>query len=181
MNHYLWPLEFKKIYDAAVERYRAGTRDPGRLFLPIDQQFLDGIGATTQEMFDFVDDFCRFGEPPFETVLLITSARRDYFLTVQKGKRSGKLIDMDKLPGKREAINGIEWLPRIIQKARAKLAGEMPSELMYCCGGDRAFLEASNIAPADFLRMVWAAKEDDAKIVQYVEEHRAAAEQGQKL
>ncbi|MGV3772157.1 MAG: DUF5069 domain-containing protein [Verrucomicrobiales bacterium] len=176
MNHYHWPLEFKKVYEAAIDRYRAGTRDPGRLFLPIEQQFLDSIGATTQEIFDFVDDYCRYGEPAFETVLLITSARRDYFLTVQKGKRTGKMIDMDSLPSKREAVNGIEWLPRIIVKARAKLRGEMPLELMYGCGGDRPFLESMNIEPADFLRMVWAAEDDDQKIIKYVEENRAAAQ-----
>ena len=39
---------------------------------------------------------------------------------------------------------------------------------MYCCGGDRAFLKKVNIHPADFLRYVWAAHDDDQKIVGYV-------------
>ena len=34
-------------------------------------------------------------------------------------------------------IDGIAWLPRILVKARLKLRGEMPADLMYGCGGDR--------------------------------------------
>lgn len=173
MNHYTWPLEFRKIWNSAVERHKSGTRDPGRIFLPVEQEFLDSIGATTQEIFDFVDDFCRFGEPEFETVLLITAARRDFFLTVQKGTKSGKQIDMEWLPAKTAAIEGIEWLPRIIEKARAKLRGEMPPDLMFGCGGDRPFLKSVNVEPADFLRVVWAARDDSEKIVDYVKTHRA--------
>jgi hypothetical protein len=57
----------------------------------------------------------------------------------------------------------------LIVKARAKLRGEMPTELMYGCGGDRAFLRKTGIHPADFLRVTWAAGEDDRKIVAYVQ------------
>ena len=65
---------------------------------------------------------------------------------------------------------GFAWLPRQIVKARAKLRGEMPAELMYCCGGDRAFFKKVNIDPSDFLRVVWAAREDDHKIIEYVKQ-----------
>ena len=104
----------------------------------------------------------------FETVLLITAVRRDYFLTVQQRRPSAQRIDMEALPAKSAMLEGFKWLPRIIEKARAKLRGEMPPELMYCCGGDRAFLRDYGIHPADFLREVWAAKEDTKRIVDFV-------------
>ncbi len=172
MNHYTWPVEFKKIFKAAMERHKEGTRDPGRMFLPVEQDFLECIGATTQEIFDFVDDHCRYGEPDFEMVLLVTAARRDYFLTEQKGVRSTSQISMDTLPSKQAELDGIEWLPRIIEKARAKLRGEMPADLMYGCGGDRPFLKSVNVAPADFLRVVWAARDNTQKIIDYVKAHQ---------
>ena len=65
-------------------------------------------------------------------------------------------------------MDGIAWLPRLIVKARAKLRGEMPPELMYGCGGDRPFLRGVNIHLADFLRVVWAAGEDDRRVVEHV-------------
>ena len=95
------------------------------------------------------------------------------FLVVQNGKPSKETIDMDSLPEREAELGGIEWLPRIIAKARAKLPGEMPQELMYCCGGDRAFLREHGIHPADFLREVWAAGEDDQRILKYVKKYAA--------
>jgi hypothetical protein len=44
---------------------------------------------------------------------------------------------------------------------------------MYSCGGDRKFLRSHDIHPADFLRAVWAAGDDDSKAAAYV--RRAAA------
>ena len=46
----------------------------------------------------------------------------------------------------------------------------MPDELMYGCGGDRAFLKKVQIHPADFLRTVWSARDDDHKIIAYVQQ-----------
>ena len=54
---------------------------------------------------------------------------------------TGHTVDMEQLPAKAAQVDGIAWLPRIIAKARAKLRGEMPPDLMYDCGGDRDFLE----------------------------------------
>jgi hypothetical protein len=45
---------------------------------------------------------------------------------------------------------------------------------MYSCGGDRAFLKKVDIHPADFLREVWAARDDDRKIIEYVTKQAAA-------
>jgi hypothetical protein len=143
------------------------------MFGKSEREFLASIGATTQEIFDFVEDTFLGGEPGVETALLVTAVRRDYFLYIQKGVPSGNLIDMDRLPAKGAELEGIEWLPRIIEKAKAKLRGEMPPELMYDCGGDRAFLREHNIAPADFLREVWAAGDDTKRILEFV--RRSAA------
>jgi hypothetical protein len=128
------------------------------MFTEAEVRDLAAIGCTAQELFDFVDDFCNGGEPPFETVLLITAVRRDFFLTEQQGKPSGRVIDMDRLPPKQEAVDGIEWLPRIIAKARAKLRGEMPPDLMYGCGGDRPFAK----------RMKFDLPDDDRAIIDWV-------------
>ena len=66
------------------------------------------------------------------------------------------------------STRGIRWLPRIIQKARAKLRGEMPPELMYGCGGDRPFLEGVHFGLAEFLRLVWESGDDTRRVVDEV-------------
>ena len=63
----------------------------------------------------------------------------------------------------------MRYLPRILKKARHKLRGELDPDIMFGCGGDRNFLSShGDIHPADFLRNVWAAGDDDAKIVAYL-------------
>ena len=175
MDNYRWPQTFRELFNDGLHAYRAGRRDAATMFEAGQQEFLVGIGASAAEIFDFVEDNFQGGDPSFETTLLITAARRDYFLTVQQGRRSTQFIDLEALPKKSAALDGIQWLPRIIEKARAKLRGEMPPELMYGCGGDRAFLREHGIHPADFLRGVWAAGDDIKRIVNFV---RASAEQG---
>ena len=72
------------------------------------------------------------------------------------------------MPAKADAIKGIAWLPRLIPKAKAKLRGELPSSLMYCCGGDRRFFSEHDIHPAEFLSLVWRNENNDAAIVDWV-------------
>lgn len=165
---YHWAKSFKVIYDKAVTAFQAGERSPGQLFDAPDQCFLASIGCTAQELYDFVEDGVKWGEPNFETCLLITAVRRDYFLVVQEGKWTGRITPSSTLPAKKAAVEGIEWLPRIIEKARIKLRGEMDPDLMFDCGGDRHFLAKFDIHPADFLRHVWAAEDDTQKIIDYL-------------
>ena len=40
-------------------------------------------------------------------------------------------MSMDEFPAKSDEAEGIAWLPRLITKARAKLAGSLPADLMY--------------------------------------------------
>jgi hypothetical protein len=168
MSNYNWNQEFATLYDKAVTAYRNGTRGAASFFDAGELGFLASIGHTAQELYDFAEDAVNHGEPDFGTALTVAAARRDYFLHVQKGKASGKVAATSTLKAKTDAVDGIEWLPRIIQKARIKLAGEMDQDLMFGCGGDRAFLKKFDIHPADFLRYVWAAKDDDRKIIDWV-------------
>ena len=165
MNNFDWAAQFKIIYNRALQTYPSGNQRPGTLFSPDDLEFLKSIGCNAQELFDFVEDGCTDGEPSYETALLVTAVRRDYFNVIQKKQPSGKVISMETLPPKNAPLEGIAWLPRIIAKAEAKLRGEMPPELMYGCGGDRAFLRNANFHPADFLRLVWAADGNHQKIL----------------
>ena len=173
MNHYDWPVEFRKVYLEGQKRYGAGERKPEKLFNKSELEFLNFIGCAAQEMYDFIDDLARYGEPEFETVLLVQSVRRDYLFVEQKGVHSKKQISMDDLPAKTDEADGIAWLPRLIEKARAKLRGEMPADLMYGCGGDRPFLREMNVELSEFLRLVWAAGEDDRKVIDFVKKRRA--------
>ena len=173
MNEYDWPIRFREVCDAATERYQKGERTPQRLFSKSELEFLASIGCTAQELFDFIDDLAGHGEPEYETILLITAARREYFRLVQNGVRSTKQIEMDDLPAKTDEVDGIAWLPRIIEKARAKLRGEMPPDLMYGCGGDRPFLRNVNVEPAEFLRLVWLCGDDNQRIIEHVKNRRA--------
>lgn len=173
MDNYNWPKHFRELFEDGMDAYRAGKQQAGLMFDKEQVDLLKKIGATPQEIFDFVEDTVLGGEPGFETALLITEVRREYFLGVQKGKHSQNVIDMDKLPPKSAQLAGIEWLPRIIEKAHAKLRGEMPPDLMYGCGGDRAFLREHGIHAADFLREVWAAGQDTARILEFVRQSAA--------
>ena len=173
MSEYDWPIEFRKVYDAGTKRYEQGERTPTKLFSKHELEFLASIGCSAQELFDFIDDLARYGEPAYETVLLTTGVRRDYFRLVQNGLSTGKQIDMDKLPAKKDTVDGIEWLPRLIEKARAKLRGEMPADLMYGCGGDRPFLRDMNVELAEFLQLVWMSGNDNRRIIDYVKQRRA--------
>lgn len=168
MSNYDWARTLESAWKKAVELYQAGQRGSGTFFNQEEQAFLDSIGMTAQELYDFAEDYVRGGDPDFATCLLVTAARRDYFLTMQHGKRTGKTVPMDILPAKTDKLEGIEWLPRIIEKARIKLRGEMEPDLMYGCGGDRKFFQEHGIHPADFLRVVWAAKDDTSHVVKYV-------------
>jgi len=102
--------------------------------------------------------------------------RRAYFLEVQDGKKTGKIVTPEELPSRSAEAAGIVWLPRIMVKARAKLRGELHPEIMYGCGGDRAFLKSCDIHPAEFLRHAWLHENDDAAFVRWVaSRHRQAA------
>ncbi len=163
-----WQHRFQKIYEDGVAAWKAGRKTPAGMFDPDAVALLSGIGCTAQELFDFVDDSQRYGEPDFATTLAVTAIRRDYFLMVMKGKPTGRTVSMGDLPAKTAAVDGIAWLPRLIVKARVKLRGEMPADLMYGCGGDRPFLHEMKMDLPGFLKLVWDCGDDDRRIIETV-------------
>lgn len=164
-----WNDYFLALFDSCCATYRSGTRALDRFYSGEDLAYLATIGHQPREFFDFVEDFCDDGQPTASTALLVAAVRRDYFLTVQRGVTSTKVLSRDELPTFGDELDGIGYLPRILAKARAKLRGELDPDIMFCCGGDRKFLRTHGaLEPADFLRHVWAAGEDDHKLAAWV-------------
>lgn len=171
---YSWDSTFSALFDRCLTRYRSGDTDYSGYYSADDLAFLDSIGYQPREFFDFVEDLAEIGEPSLTTAVMIASVRRDYLAEIMHGAKSDQVLDPATLPAKTNEVDGFVWLPRILVKARAKLRGELDPNTMYCCGGDRAFLMRHDIAPADFLRAVWAAGDDDAKVIDYMKRHSKA-------
>ena len=167
---YTWAAQFGEVFVNCCDEYDDGNKDHTAWFDEEDEAFLKSIGCKPRELFDFVEDCCNAEgeEPTPETALLVAAVRRDYFLIEQKSVESTKVTPASELPAKTAETEGIVWLPRIIAKAEAKLRGEMDPDTMFGCGGDRAFLSQYHLHPADFLRVVWAAKGDKARVLGFV-------------
>jgi len=168
VNHYTHQQTLKAFWKGAVTKYEGGSREPDSYFNNSDLSELASVGLNTMDVYDYVEDFVTRGEPDFETFLMVSEARRDYFLTVQEGQPSAKTLDSNTLPPKDDEVAEIVWLPRIMLKAIAKLRGELPPETMYGCGGDRNFFKENNIHPAEFLRAAWAYEDDTSKFIDWV-------------
>lgn len=157
------------LFARCVEKEVAGGFDYENGYSAEDLSFLESIGYKKREFYDFVEDEVDGGDPSKYTALVVAAVRRDYFIVEQGGKLSDKVVCADDVPSKQSELEGIIYLPRILAKARAKLRGELDPDLMFSCGGDRRFLrENGGLNPADFLRRVWAAGDDDMKIVDWV-------------
>lgn len=164
-----WNDCFLTLFDSCCATYHSGAREMDRFFSGEDLAYLATIGYQPREFFDFVEDFCDDGVPSASTALLVAAVRRDYFLTIQKGVTSSKVLARDELPTFGDELDGIGYLPRVLAKARAKLRGELDPDIMFCCGGDRKFLRThGGIPPADFLRHVWAVGDNDHKLAAWV-------------
>jgi hypothetical protein len=169
MKHYDFAAKFHALYNQAVARYAGGHRGADTMFTADEVSFLRANGITAQHLYDYAEDHNNYnGEPGADIALGIESVRRDYFLNVQHGHPSTTVLAESSLPAKTESVRGIEWLPRIIPKARAKLHGELPASLMYCCGGDRKFLKQHDIHPAEFLTLLWRSEFNSAAIIDWV-------------
>lgn len=165
-----WNDTFLELFERCCTSYRGGNTDFNSYYSKEDLEFLSSIGYQAREFFDFVEDHCDGGTPSPSTALLVAAVRRDYFLAVQDGKASTQpKLTGNQLPTFGDELHGIVYLPRILAKAQAKLRGELDPDLMYGCGGDRNFLARNgNLHPADFLRRVWAAGDDSAKLVAWI-------------
>lgn len=165
-----WSRDFKELFDAAIEQYLSGVRGHSNLFKEEEKKFLAFIGARPAEIYDLIEDWCEVNEPSFETILAITNVRYEYFVKEQLRNTTVYTQPPETFPSGTKAMGDFPWLPRIIAKARAKLKGELPPELMYSCGTDRPFLKRVGIAPEDFLKIVWEAGSNDQAILARVEE-----------
>lgn len=168
MSHDDFAREFRTIYDHAVTLYAKGQRGADTFFDAAQRDFLAANGLTAQHVYDYAEDDVASGEPGFDQALAIELVRRDHFLNVQGGIPSPIVLDEAALPAKSDAVRGIEWLPRLIPKGRAKLRGELPSSLMYCCGGDRRFFRMHHIAAAEFLALLALHENDDEAVIDWV-------------
>ena len=163
-----WVEEFRALFERKGAAYKNGIQNAEAMFSKEEKVFLRSIGATPQEIFDFVEDWCDDGVPDPETALAITKIRRNYFFQEQQGRFPEKPISESEFPSRSASLAGMEWFPRIIAKARAKLRGELPLDLMYSCGGDRRFLNKVSINPVEFLQTVWEAGDNVDHIVKFV-------------
>lgn len=168
MVHYNFPAEFRALYDRALMLYTEGRRGAATFFDAGQSAWLAANGISAQALYDYAEDQANYGEPGYDQALAIELVRRDYFLNVQKGVASKVVADPDGWPAKDAEVAGIVWLPRILPKVRAKLRGELPASTMYGCGGDRRFLKANDILPAEFLSLAWRYEHDDAAMVAWV-------------
>ena len=169
MKHYDFAKTFRQLYDKADELYAKGQRGADTLFTAEEGAFLTANGITAQHLYDYAEDHNNYGaEPGYDLALGIESVRRDYFVNSQGGKPSGRTLDESSLPAKDAEVAGIAWLPRIIPKTKAKLRGELPTSLMYCCGGDRRFFKTHDINPVEFLGVVWRNENNDQSIIDWV-------------
>lgn len=169
MSHYTFAQTFRTLYDKAVSLYAGGRREADTFFTADEVAWLAGNGITAQHLYDYAEDHNNYdGEPGYDIALGVEYLRRDYFLNVQHGKAGTAVADPDTWPSKTDAVQGIEWLPRILPKARAKLRGELPSSMMYCCGGDRHFFKTNDIHPTEFLNLIWRLDGNDEAIIDWV-------------
>ena len=168
MKHYNFADKFRSLYDQAVNLYASGVTDQKQYFSPEERAFLAANGISVQNMFDYAEDHHGYGEPGYDRALAIETVRRDYFLNVQQGKAPTRVLDADTMPSKTDAVEGIVWLPRLLPKAKAKLRGELPANLMYSCGGDRQFFRKHDIHPAEFLSLVWRNFDNDPATIAWV-------------
>jgi hypothetical protein len=165
---YTFPTTFHALYDKAVAAFSHGVLNPDKLFDPAEVVWIKANGLSVQNFFDYAEDHIGSGEPGYEHALSIELIRRDYFLNIQNARPTGRTVDPSYWPAKDAAIDGIVWLPRIIPKVRAKLLGELPTTMMYGCGGDRRFFKTHDILPAEFLSLAWRYPTDDQGIINWV-------------
>ncbi len=152
--------ELLRLWSKAEALYRIGNRSPDSYFDGEETRLLKQRGLGEMDIYDYVEDFVKGGEPDFGTFVAVTLERVFFFSDEMGGVPSEHSIREEDLPPKTEAVDGIEWLPRILVKARGKLRGELPPQIMYGCGGDRGFLRSRGIHPAEFLRKVRTAESD---------------------
>lgn len=160
--------ELAKLHNEACENYRTGERDALKILCAAGGRVLAEMGVREQVLFDFAEDFVRYGEPSLEDFQSVAAIRRAYFLESLEGRWPSEIVPESELPLRADEWEGIPWLPRIARKAACFLDGSLALDVMFGCGGDRRFLKEHGLALAEFLSVVKDAKGDDAAILRRV-------------
>ena len=126
-----WKTQFRELFDAGAQRRKEGCNEPGAMFESAELDFLESIGCSAQEMFDFCDDYVGWDDVIYEHVEALQAVRYEYFVQELGSQSASYCMEMSEFPPKDADVEGIAWLPRLIVKARAKLAGQLPADLMY--------------------------------------------------
>lgn len=126
-----WKQKFRVLFFAGVDRHQHGGQSPATMFEPDEVTFIESIGCTAQELFDFVDDYVHCGDVNYDDAEAIQAVRLEVFANELGNQPAACRMGMEEFPDKNAEVEGIAWLPRLIVKARAKLAGELPADLMY--------------------------------------------------
>lgn len=163
-----WEARFRELWDRSIARYEAGRQSPSALLAPDDIAFLRSLNCSPQEFFDYIEDSCGYGEPDVETALAVERIRFNHWANTLGSRPPGPAPRASSLPAKTDEVDGIAWLPRLIVKARLKLKGELPTELMYGCGGDRPFLRRASLNLPRFLELVRDNPDSDRPIIDAV-------------
>lgn len=174
MKNYNYQQQLKAVWTKAVDTYAEGHRNLSAYFDDEERAFLQSIGLSVQEVYDFAEDFVDSGEPDFTTFALIHDIRRSYHAEVQNVSSSSTRVKASSYPSPDDSYKGITYLPRIADKARTKLTGELSSDIMYTCGNDRRFLKAYDIHPAEFLRKVWETDADLDQLSSWIYDRNAS-------
>lgn len=160
-----------EIHARAAEAYRSGCRNPSEVVSAADLEHLAGLGVSARVLFDYAEDFVRYGEPGAADFVQVVGIRAAEY------ERSGHAVRPEvrsaDLPAKDDRLEGVRWLPRIIVKARAFLDGCLCDEIMYGCGGDRSFLNEHGLTLAGFLEVVRDSGGDDASVLKAVRGRQA--------
>ncbi len=126
-----WKIQFREVFDAGVQRRKEGCNEPGAMFESGEVAFLDSIGCSAQEMFDFCDDYVGWDDVIYDHVEALQAVRYEHFVEELDSQPASHRMETDEFPPKDAEVEGIAWLPRLIVKTRAKLAGQLPADLMY--------------------------------------------------
>lgn len=143
-----------ELHAGAAAACRAGCRTPGAVVSREGLEFLGELGIDAQCLYDYADDFVRYGAPSREAFAAVAEIRAAHFRGPCGGKAAPAPNPGSELPPKAEAFGGVPWLPRIIRKAQWFLEGSLPAEIMYGCSGDRAFLDKFGTGLPEFLSLV---------------------------
>ncbi len=156
---------FAQFHAAAAANYNNGCRTPAGILPEADLADLRRAGISSQILFDYAEDFIRYGAPSAADFAAVAEIRRDVFLRQLDGCWPGSVVPESALPLREAELDGVAWLPRILAKARCFLAGSLCPEVMYGCSGDRRFLAAHNLTLTGFLACVRDAADDPAAVL----------------